>query len=99
MTARDPIEPLSGSAAVLYQVFLEVSKCDHRCRVQALYGRSGPPAGHTPFRPLTSAEFAERFEAACRRPGGETAFRKQLARWAKVYSVDCVAVLTRRAAA
>ncbi len=98
MVTHDSIEPLSGSVEVLYAVYLEIARRDHRCRVQALYGSQTPPPGHTPFRPLPLGNFTERFSSA-QAGGGEQLFRKQLARWAKVYGVDCVEVVARRLAA
>ena len=99
MVSQDSLEPLSGSAKVLYSVYLEIAKRDHRLRVQALYGKQNPPPGHTPLRPLPLEHFVQRLQSAQAVPGGEDAFRRQLARWAKVYSVDCISVVSRRLAA
>jgi hypothetical protein len=99
MTVMDPCEPLSGSVEVLYAVYLAIARHDHRCRVRALYGDQAPPPGHTPFRPLPMKHFQTRFEISCAAAGGERAFRMQLARWAKVYGVDCLDVVSRRMAA
>ena len=99
MVTQDSPEPLSGSIKVLYAVYLEVAKRDHRLRVQALYGKQSPPPGHTPLRPLPLEHFVQRFQAAQASSGGEVAFRRQLARWAKVYGVDCISVVSRRMAA
>lgn len=93
------IEPLSGSPEVLYQIYLEIAAQDHHCRIQALYGQQSPPTGHTPYRPLPLHHFVSRFESAKGVPNGERIFRQQLARLARVYQVDCVAAVTRRAAA
>jgi hypothetical protein len=95
----DTIEPLSGSTDVLYRIYLEIAAKDHRCRIQALYGQQAPPAGHTPYRPLPIHHFVDRFDSAKTMPGGELIFRRQLARLAKVYKVDCVAAVVDRAAA
>src|SRR5690606_10227045 len=99
MVSQDSIEPLSGSAKVLYAVYLEIAKRDHRLRVQALYGKQSPPPGHTPLRPLPLEHFVQRLQAAQASPHGEEAFRRQLARGAKVYGVDCISVGSRRLAA
>jgi hypothetical protein len=96
---QQKIEPLSGSVAVLYQIYLEIAEKDHRCRIQALYGKLTPPTGHTPYRPLPMDHFIDRFEAAKNIPNGEVVFRKQLARLACVYGVDCLATVTGRIAA
>lgn len=99
MVAQDSLEPLSGSVKVLYAIYLEIAKRDHRLRVQALYGKQNPPPGHTPLRPLPLDHFVQRLQAAQAVPGGEETFRRQLARWAKVYGVDCLSVVSRRLAA
>jgi hypothetical protein len=96
---HDNIEPLSGSSEVLYRIYLEIAAKDHRCRIQALYGNQSPPSGHTPYRPLPIHHFVDRLESAKSMPNGEELFRKQLARLARVYSVDCVAAVTDRVAA
>jgi hypothetical protein len=93
------MEPLSGSPDVLYRIYLEIAAKDHRCRIQALYGKQTPPSGHTPYRPLPMHHFVDRFESAKNLPNGEMIFRKQLARLARVYGVDCVAVVAGRVAA
>jgi len=95
----ETIQPLSGSVEVMYRIYMEIAVRDHRCRVQALYGDQAPPTGHTPYRPLPLHHFADRFESACAIAGGEVQFRKQLARMAKVYGVDCVAAVATRLAA
>jgi len=95
----ESIEPLSGSVEVMYRIYLEIAVRDHHCRVQALYGDQAPPTGHTPYRPLPLHHFADRFKLACAIAGGEVQFRKQLARMAKVYGVDCLAAVAARVAA
>lgn len=99
ITSQETIEPLSGSPEVLYRIYLEIAAKDHRCRIQALYGNHAPPTGHTPYRPLPIHHFVDRFELAKSMPDGELIFRKQLARLAKVYGVDCVAAVAGRVAA
>lgn len=93
------IEPISGPPEILYRIYLEIAVKDHRCRLQALYGNQSPPTGHTPYRPLPLHHFAERFESAKSMPDGEIIFRKQLARLARIYRVDCVAAVSGRIAA
>lgn len=97
--SHETIEPLGGSPEVLYRIYLEIAAKDHRCRIQALYGIETPPAGHTPYRPLPMQHFVDRFEVAKSMPNGELIFRKQLARLARVYGVDCVAAVAGRVAA
>lgn len=99
ITSQPTIQPLSGSPEVLYRIYLEIAAQDHRCRIQALYGKQTPPNGHTPYRPVPMQHFIASFESAKTTSNGEVVFRKQLARLASVYGVDCVAVVTRRAAA
>jgi len=99
IASHETIEPLGGSPEVLYRIYLEIAAKDHCCRIQALYGNQAPPTGHTPYRPLPMHHFADRFELAKDMPHGEQIFRKQLARWARVYGVDCVAAVTGRVAA
>jgi hypothetical protein len=99
IASQQKIEPLSGSIEVLYQIYLAISAKDHRCRIQALYGKQTPPTGHTPYRPLPMDHFIDRFETAKSIPNGEMIFRKQLARLACVYGVDCLATVTGRVAA
>jgi len=98
-TSFPSIEPLSGSTEVLYRIYLEIAASDHRCRIQALYGKQAPPTGHTPYRPLPMSHFVDRFESAKGLPNGEVLFRKQMARLARVYGIDCVAVVAGRVAA
>lgn len=99
IASQQTIEPLSGSPEDLYRIYLAIAAKDHRCRIQALYGKQTPPTGHTPYRPLPIHHFTDRFDSAQSVPNGETIFRRQLARLARVYGVDCAATVTGRVAA
>ncbi len=97
-SATEPVAPLAGSLHDLYAVYHEIARLDHACRREALYGKQTPPPGHTPFRPLPLEHFEARFEAAKQLPDGETMFRKQLARQAKVYGATVTSLPSKRAA-
>lgn len=97
-SAAESVTPLTGSLHDLYAVYHEIAKLDHACRREALYGKQTPPPGHTPFRPLPLEHFQARFEAAKQLPNGETTFRMQLARQAKVYGAALNSMPSKRAA-
>ncbi len=97
-TADQEISPLHGSVDDLYAVYLEIAKRDHSVRIAALYGKQAPPPGHTPFRPLPREHFDARFYSSTQVAGGETIFRRQLSRLARVYGVQNVSPAARRAA-
>jgi len=96
--ANPSIEPLTGSLADLYAIYVQIAKADHSVRRAALYGSQSPPPGHTPFRPLPLEHFEARFEAALQVVSGEDIFRRQLARLAQVYGVSGTPTSNRQAA-
>jgi hypothetical protein len=98
LSQSESTSPLNGSVHDLYAVYFEIAKRDHACRRAALYGVHTPPPGHTPFRPLSFADFEIRFHSAAEIPDGEDIFRRQLARQAQVYGVEPVIKASRNAA-
>lgn len=77
----------------LFVIYLEVARADHAWRCRSFYGDQTPPEGHTPFRPLNAAIFAERFRGACMLADGHQRFQAQLLRRASFYKVDTAQAL------
>ncbi len=92
--AIQSLQDLSGlSLSELYTVYLAIARADHQWRIRAMYGDQARPIGHSVFRPLPLAHFAQRLEAAQGIMGGEQSLRGRLSRQAAAYRIDIQAEL------
>jgi hypothetical protein len=89
----------SFGATEWYAVYLAIAERDHQWRIHALYGTLERPVGHSPFRPLSLADFTQRMTATWKTPGGEEAFVRQMLRRAYYYGVDVLAAAQSKQAA